>query len=65
MMAVCRVQGRIKDIAYLHHIYHKVKNRIQEENQVIQSDQDVHIYGCDEHGKVNTRSEMGARYYHI
>jgi hypothetical protein len=32
-----------KDEAYLHHIYCKVKNRIQGENQIIQSDQDVHV----------------------
>ena len=30
--------------AYLYHIYCKVKNRIQREKQVIQSDQDVHFY---------------------
>ena len=34
-----------KDEAYLHHIYCKVKNWIQGENQVIQSDQDVHMCG--------------------
>jgi hypothetical protein len=38
---------------------------MQGENQVIQSDQDVHMYGCDEYGKVYTRSGMGARHYHI
>ena len=31
--------------AYLYYIYCKVKNRIQREIQVIQSDQDVHVYG--------------------
>jgi hypothetical protein len=29
--------------AYLHHMYCKVKNLIQGENQIIQSDQDVHV----------------------
>jgi hypothetical protein len=48
--------------AYSHHIYCKVKKRIQGENQVIQSDQDVHMYGCDGYGKVDTRPGMGARY---
>jgi hypothetical protein len=33
----------IKDKAYLHHIYCKVKNRIQGEKQVIQSDQVLFI----------------------
>jgi hypothetical protein len=32
-----------KDEAYLHHMYCKVKNWIQGENQIIQSDQDVHV----------------------
>ena len=31
--------------AYLYHMYCKLKNRIQRENQIIQSDQDVHVYG--------------------
>ena len=35
----------MKNKAYLYHIYCKVKNRIQREKQVIQSDQDVHVYG--------------------
>jgi hypothetical protein len=33
-----------KGEAYLHHIYCKVTNQIQGENQVIQSEHDVHIY---------------------
>jgi hypothetical protein len=65
MMAICGGRGRIIDKVYLHHIYCKVKNQMQGENQVIQSDQDVHMYGCDEYGKVYTRSGMGARHYHI
>jgi hypothetical protein len=36
----------IKDKAYLHHIYCKVKNWIHREKEFIQSDQDVHVYGC-------------------
>jgi hypothetical protein len=35
----------MKDKAHLHHIYCKVKDRIQGEKQVIQSDQVVHVYG--------------------
>ena len=35
----------MKDKAYLYHIYCKVKNRIQKERLVIQSVQDVHVYG--------------------
>ena len=35
----------MKDKAYLYYIYCKVKDRIQIEKQVIQSDQDVHMYG--------------------
>ena len=35
----------MKDKANLYHIYCKVKNRIQREKQIIQSDQDVHVYG--------------------
>ena len=35
----------MKDKAYLYYIYCKVKDRIQREKQVIQSDQDVHVYG--------------------
>jgi hypothetical protein len=35
-----------KGEAYLHHIYCKVTNQIQGENQVIQSEKDVHIYIC-------------------
>jgi len=31
--------------AYMHHIYFNVKNYIQGEKQVIQLDQDVHMYG--------------------
>jgi CO dehydrogenase/acetyl-CoA synthase epsilon subunit len=65
MMAICGAQGRIKDKAYLHHIYCKVKNRINGEKQFIQLDQDVHVYGCDGYGKVDTRLRLGARYYHI
>jgi hypothetical protein len=64
MMAICGAQGRIKDNAYLHHIYCKVKNWIQRENQIIQSDQDVHKYGCDGYGKVDTSPGAGASYYH-
>ena len=64
MMAICGAQGRIKDKAYLHHIYCKVKDRIQGEKQFIQSDQNMHMYGCDGYGKVDTRPGMGARYYH-
>ena len=41
VMAICGAQGR----AYLYHIYCKVKDRIQREKQVIQSDQDVHVHG--------------------
>jgi hypothetical protein len=32
-----------KDEACLHRMYCKVKKRIQGENQIIQSDQDVHV----------------------
>jgi CO dehydrogenase/acetyl-CoA synthase epsilon subunit len=64
MMAICGAQGRIKEKEYLFHIYCKVKNQIQEENQIIQSDQDVHMYGYDGYGKVDTRLGMGSRYYH-
>ena len=64
MMAICGAQGRIKDKAYLHHIYCKVKDWIHRENQIIQSDQDVYVYGYGEYGKVDTRPGMGARYYH-
>jgi hypothetical protein len=35
----------MKDKAYLYCIYCKVKNWIHGEEQVMQSDQDVHIYG--------------------
>ena len=35
----------MKEKAYLHHIYCKVKNRIQGGKLVILSDQDVHMYG--------------------
>ena len=35
----------MKDNAYLYHMYCKVKDRIQREKQVIQSNQDVHVYG--------------------
>src|SRR6185503_2890681 len=35
----------MKDKAYLYHMYCKVKDRIQREKQVIQSDQDVHVHG--------------------
>jgi len=55
----------MNDKAYLHHIYCKFKNWIQEEKQFIQSDQDVHVYGYGGYGKVDTRPEMGASYYHI
>jgi hypothetical protein len=64
MMATCGAQGRIEDKAYLFHIYCKVKNRIQEENQIKQSDQDVRVYGYDGYGKVDTRPRVGFRYYH-
>jgi hypothetical protein len=37
-MAIYGAQGRVKDEAYLHHMYCKVENRIQGENQIIQSD---------------------------
>ena len=30
----------------------------------MQSDQDVHVYGYGEYGKVDTRPGMGVRYYH-
>jgi hypothetical protein len=65
MMAICGAQGRIEDKAYLFHIYCKVKNWIQGENQVIQSDQDVHFYVYGGYVKVDTSPGMGARYYHI
>ena len=35
----------MKEKAYLHRMYCKVKNRIQGGKLVIQSDQDVHVYG--------------------
>src|SRR6185437_11050220 len=35
----------MKDKAYFYYIYCKVKDRIQKEKQVIQLDQDVHVYG--------------------
>ena len=35
----------MKDKENLYHMYCKVKDRIQREKQVIQSDQDVHVYG--------------------
>jgi len=35
----------MKDKTYLYHMYCKVKNRIQREKQIIQSDQDVNVYG--------------------
>ena len=34
----------MKDKAYLYHMYCKVKDRIQKEKQIIQSDQDVHMH---------------------
>jgi hypothetical protein len=51
-------------LQHLHHMYCKVKNRIQGENQIIQSDQVMHMYGYDGYGKVDTRLGMGSRYYH-
>ena len=48
----------------MYHIYCKVKDWIHRENQITQSDQDVHEYEYDEYGKVDTRPGMGARYYH-
>ena len=42
----------------------KSKNWIQGENQVIQSDQDVHMYGYGGYGKVDTSPGAGASYYH-
>jgi hypothetical protein len=45
MMAICGAQGRIKDKAYLFHIYCEVKDWIQEENQIVQSDQDMGMMG--------------------
>jgi hypothetical protein len=45
-------------------IYCKVKKPDPREKQIIQSDQDVHLYGCDEYGKMYTRPRMGSRYYH-
>jgi hypothetical protein len=65
MMAICGARGRIKDKAYLFHIYCKVKNQIQEENQSILSDQDVHVYGYNGYGEVDTKPGMGSRYYHM
>jgi hypothetical protein len=62
MMATCGAQDRIKDKAYLHDIYCKVKDRIRVEKQFIQSDQDVHVYGCDGYGKVDTGPGMGVGY---
>jgi hypothetical protein len=46
----------MSDKAYLHHIYCTVKDWIQGEEQFIQSDQDVHVYGYgyDGYGKVDT-----------
>ena len=64
-MAICGAQGRITDMAYLYHIYCKVKNRIKWRKQIIQSDQDVHMYGYEGYGKVDTRPGMGASYYHL
>jgi hypothetical protein len=53
MMVVCGAQCRVKDKAYLYNIYCKVKNRIHRENLIMQSDQDVHMYGYDRYGKVD------------
>ena len=46
----------MKEKAYLHHIYCKVKNRIQGGKLVIQSDQDVHVYGYSEWNMVDENS---------
>jgi hypothetical protein len=53
----------MKDKAYLHHIYCKVKDWIKGEEQFIQSDQDVHVYGYDGYGKVDTSPGIGTSYY--
>jgi hypothetical protein len=37
----------------------KVKNWIQGENQIIRSDQDVHVYGYDGYGMVDTSPGKG------
>jgi hypothetical protein len=60
MMAYVKLRVGMNDKAYLHHIYCKVKNRIQEENLIIQSDQDVHLYGYDGYGKLDTSPGMGS-----
>jgi hypothetical protein len=65
MLAIWGAQGRIKDKAYFHHIYDKVKKRSKEKNQIIQSNQDVHMCVYDGFCKVDTRPGMGAGYYHI
>jgi hypothetical protein len=43
----------------------KSKKRSKEKNQIIQSNQDVHMCVYDGSGKVDTRPGMGAGYYHI
>jgi hypothetical protein len=60
MMAYVKLRVGMNAKAYLHHIYCKVKNRIQEENIIIQSDQDVHLYGYDGYGKLDTSPGMGS-----
>jgi hypothetical protein len=43
MIAYVELKVGMDDKAYLHHMYCKVKNWIRWENQIIQSDQDVHV----------------------
>jgi hypothetical protein len=64
MMAICGARGRIKDKAYLHHIYCKIENWIQGKNN---SYNPIKMCTCldDGFGQVDTRPIMGARYYHI
>ena len=46
----------MKEKAYLHRMYCKVKNRIQGGKLVIQLDQDVHVYGYSEWNMVDENS---------
>jgi hypothetical protein len=60
-MAYMELKVGMNDKTYLHHISQRSDPR---EKKFIQSDQDVHVYGYDGYGKVDTRPGMGSRYYH-
>jgi hypothetical protein len=63
VMAYVELKVGMRDKTYLHHICYNVKDKIQGENQVLRSDQDVHLYGYDGYGKVGTWPILGASYY--